>query len=91
MTDDDYATFQTVLADRPHMGACIPGSGGIRKIRVAAKGHGKRGGARVIYYWAVTENQIFMLLAYAKNERENLTNEQLKILKSLVEEEFKNG
>jgi len=91
MHDDDYAAFQTDLADRPDMGACIPGSGGIRKIRVAAKGHGKRGGARVIYYWAVTENQIFMLLAYAKNERENLTNEQLKILKRLVEEEFKNG
>jgi len=43
------------------------------------------------FYWAVTENKIFMLLAYAKNERENLTNEQLKILKNLVEEEFKNG
>lgn len=91
MNDEDYAEFQSEIADRPDMGVCILGSGGIRKVRIAAKGHGKRGGARVIYYWAVSDNQIFMLLAYAKNEQENLSKEQLKILRSLVEKEFKNG
>jgi len=45
----------------------------------------------VIYYWAVSESQIFMLLTYAKNERENLTQEQLKTLRTLVEKEFKDG
>ena len=91
MDDDAYAAFQEDLADRPDLGAMIPGSGGVRKIRVAAKGRGKRGGARVIYYWAVSESQIFMLLAYAKNEQENMSKEQLKILKALVEEEFGDG
>jgi len=91
MNDEDYAEFQSDLADRPDMGTCIPGGGGIRKVRIAAKGHGKRGGARVIYYWAVSNSQVFMLLAYAKNERENLSKEQLKMLRSLVEKEFKNG
>ncbi len=91
MHDDEYAEFQTELADRPDMGATIPGSGGIRKVRVAAKGHGKRGGARVIYYWAVSESQVFMLLAYAKNEQENLSRDQVKVLKALVEEEFGDG
>jgi len=91
MQDDEYADFQAYLADHPDMGACIPGSGGIRKVRVAAKGHGKRGGARVIYYWAVSDNRIFMLLAYAKNEQENLSRDQLRILKALVEEEFGHG
>lgn len=91
MHDDEYAEFQTDLVERPDMGPCIPGSGGIRKVRVAAKGHGKRGGARVIYYWAVSESQIFMLLAYAKNEQEDLTRDQIKALKSLVEKEFGDG
>ncbi|MDT8376863.1 MAG: type II toxin-antitoxin system RelE/ParE family toxin [Mariprofundaceae bacterium] len=91
MHDDAYAEFQAELADRPDAGATIPGSGGIRKVRIAAKGHGKRGGARVIYYWAVPDNQIFMLLAYAKNEQADLTRDQIKILKALVEEEFGDG
>ncbi len=91
MNDETYAAFQSDLAEHPDMGAVIPGSGGIRKMRIAAKGHGKRGGARVIYYWAVSESQIFMLLVYTKNERENLTQEQLKALRTLVEKEFKDG
>lgn len=91
MSDDAYAELQCELAERPDMGATIPGSGGLRKLRIAAKGHGKRGGARVIYYWAVSDSQIFMLLAYAKNERENLTGEQLKVLKTLVNKEFYDG
>ena len=91
MNDEDYAEFQSDLADRPDLGARIPGSGGIRKVRVAAKGHGKRGGARVIYYWAVSDSQIFMLLAYAKNKQADLTRDQLKTLKTLVEQEFGDG
>jgi len=91
MNDDDYAEFQSELADRPDMGVCIPGGGGIRKVRIAAKGHGKRGGARVIYYWVVPDSQIFMLLAYAKNEQENLSKDQLKILRTLVKKELDDG
>jgi len=56
MDDENYAEFQSGLADHPDMGVRIPGSGGIRKVRVAAKGHGKRGGARIIYYWAVADD-----------------------------------
>ncbi len=49
---------------------------------------GKRGGIRIIYYWATSDNQIFMLFAYAKNEQEDLSKEQLAVLKKLVELEF---
>jgi len=55
------------------------------------KGHGKRGGARIIYYWAVTDEQIFMLLAYAKNKQENLSKDQLGMLQALVQKEFGDG
>ncbi|MFC4527500.1 hypothetical protein [Dyella halodurans] len=56
--DEDYAEFQRDLANDPEAGDVIPGTGGLRKIRMAAKGHGKRGGARVIYYYFASESQI---------------------------------
>jgi hypothetical protein len=91
ITDDEYAELQFALIQRPEQGAVIPGSGGIRKIRWAGSGRGKRGGIRVIYYWQVDEHQIFMLLAYAKNTQDNLTPAQLTILRKLVEQEINNG
>jgi hypothetical protein len=52
---------------------------------MAAKGHGKRGGARVIYYYFTSESEIALLLAYAKNEAEDLTTAQKKILRQIIE------
>lgn len=51
MPDDDYQELQEALIHAPDAGDVIRNSGGIRKIRWSAKGHGKRGGVRVIYYW----------------------------------------
>jgi hypothetical protein len=84
--DDDYADFQRELANDPEAGDLIPGTGGLRKIRMAAKGHGKRGGARVIYYYFTSAAQIALLLAYAKNEAEDLTAAQKKVLKEVIEQ-----
>lgn len=52
---------------------------------MAAKGHGKRDGARVIYYYFASASQIALLLAYAKNEAEDLTAGQKKALKQVIE------
>jgi len=86
--DDQYRELQSFLVARPAAGDLIPRSGGLRKIRFAASGRGKRGGARVIYYWVVAKDQIYMLLAYAKNAQEDLTDEQLKALRTLIRQEF---
>lgn len=91
ISDDEYAELQFALAERPELGALVRNGGGIRKIRWAQSGRGKRGGIRVIYYWYVSGNQILMLLAYAKNVQENLTSTQVKILRQLVKEEFGRG
>jgi len=72
----------------PEAGKVVPGSGGIRKVRWAASGRGKRGGARILYYLANRQNQIFMLYAFAKNERVDLTKDQLSVLKKAVATEF---
>ena len=73
VSDDDFAKFQRLLIQIPEAGKLIPGGGGIRKIRFPAKGKGKRGGARLIYYFAVLKEKIFLL----ENTRYN-TDEQSK-------------
>lgn len=88
INDEQYRLLQLHLVADPVAGDLIPGSGGLRKIRIGAAGRGKRGGARVIYYWLTQKSQIYMLLAYAKNEQDDLTPEQLKALRALVKQEF---
>src|SRR5437016_6318558 len=82
LTDDEYAEMQLFLAGRPDAGNIIRGSGGMRKLRWAGSGRGKRGGLRVIYYWWVAKNRISMLTVYPKNERDDLTADQLKQLRN---------
>ena len=88
LSDEEHRALQTELANRPNAGSVIVGSGGLRKLRWATKGKGKRGGSRVIYYWAVSQEQILLLLIYSKSEQEDLTRDQLKTLKRVVEEEY---
>lgn len=85
---EEYRKLQMALMIRPDLGTVIPGSGGLRKVRWSLPGRGKRGGVRTIYYWAVANDQILMLLMYAKNERDDLTPTQLKVLRKMVEEEY---
>jgi len=73
MHDDPYRELQERLIENPEIGDLIQGSGGLRKIRWKLTGRGKRGGVRVIYYWAVSADQ------------KDLTKDQLKVLRQLVE------
>jgi hypothetical protein len=82
---DILSELQLYLCRYADDGVIIPASGGIRKLRWAASGRGKRGGARVIYYFANAAGRIFLLDIYAKNEKENLSVNELKDLKDAVE------
>ena len=86
--DEDYGEFQSRLARNPQLGALVKGGGGIRKIRVAVGSRGKRGGARIIYYWAVRRQLILLLYAYPKNVTVDLTLKQVSQLARVVKEEF---
>jgi mRNA-degrading endonuclease RelE of RelBE toxin-antitoxin system len=88
LTDEEYRQLQKDLATRPDVGAVIPGSGGLRKVRWRLEGRGKRGGSRVIYYWAVAQEQLLMLLIYPKNIQDDLTSAQVKLLRQVVEAEY---
>ena len=85
MDDDSYQALQAHLAEHPDAGDLIRHSGGLRKIRWAGSGRGKRGGSRIIYYWDLGD-RILMVYLYRKNERSDLTPAQLKIMRSIVEE-----
>lgn len=83
--DETYRKLQEDLTLHPDAGAVIAGTGGVRKIRIAANGHGKRGGARVIYYYFTSASQIAFLLAYDKAGQEDLTADQKKALRHVIE------
>jgi len=72
------------LASHPGIGKVIPGSGGLRKLRWAARGQGKRGGLRVIYFWWISDDQILFLDIYSKNHQEDLAAEEIKKLKGKI-------
>jgi mRNA-degrading endonuclease RelE of RelBE toxin-antitoxin system len=86
LTDDEYRQLQEVLLTRPEAGDLISGSGGLRKIRWGIRGKGKRGGLRVIYYWDVPEETFYMLTLYKKSAKKDITPDQVKLLRKLVEE-----
>ena len=88
LEDEQYRRLQIALMLRPHQGPAIPGSGGLRKVRWAITGGGKRGGLRVVYYWRPEEQVIYMVYAYAKSAQGDLTRAQIRQLGRLVREEL---
>ncbi|RKZ75364.1 MAG: hypothetical protein DRQ57_07825 [Gammaproteobacteria bacterium] len=91
LSDEEYTELQWMLVRQPDIGDIMPGGKGLRKMRWRLRDKGKRGGMRVIYYWVTANDQILMLLAYAKNKQDDLTEAQKQILVKLVEEELENG
>ena len=85
LPEESYRRLQAAVMLRPEAGDLLHGSGGLRKIRWNLPGQGKRGALRTIYYWDPPDT-VFMLLAYRKNEQEDLTPEQLRRLRALVKE-----
>ena len=89
LTDENYFELQEFLLANPEKGDIIQGGSGLRKIRWRAKGRGKSGGFRIIYYLATVQGHIYFLDIYAKNEMEDLSKEQLKELSELAKEWLK--
>ena len=89
LSDEEYRLLQIQLINNPDSGKIIRGSGGLRKLRWSAGGHGKRGGIRVIYYWFVSQDILLLLFVYLKSERDDLTREQIRQLKKVVEGEYR--
>ena len=76
LSAEEHEELFFYLALHPQSGDEIPGTGGVRKVRYAARGKGKSGGVRVIYYFFDEENPIYAIFLYGKNEQANLSPEQ---------------
>lgn len=89
LDDEAFAELQRNIATNPEAGDLVPGAGGIRKMRWKdpRRGKGKRGGLRVIYYCFLSDEEIWLLTLYDKNEAVDLTKEQRDQLRRALEEE----
>jgi len=87
LTDDEYRALQSLLMQRPDAGAVIKGSGGVRKVRWALSGSGKRGGVRVIYYWKKSQDELWMLTLYHKSERATIPGHALRQIAEAIKDE----
>lgn len=85
-SDDELRELQEALVNDPRAGDLIPGGQGLRKLRAALGGRGKRGGARVIYYWWAPRDRCYLVFAYAKSEADNLSPVQLRALARAMQE-----
>jgi mRNA-degrading endonuclease RelE of RelBE toxin-antitoxin system len=84
-TEDDRDAFVDFIAANPDAGDVIPDTGGLRKVRWGRLGTGKRGGVRVIYFYHDDTMPLYLLLIYAKAERENWTQDEKRRAQALTE------
>jgi hypothetical protein len=86
VSDDEYTAFQFQLALRPDKGRLLVGCGGVRKVRMAAKGKGTRGGARVLYLHLPNRHLIYFLYLFTKGDAENLSAGGKRAVRQMAEQ-----
>ncbi len=84
LTDTAMRVIENELLINPRRGDVIPDTNGVRKMRVALPGRGKRGGGRITYLYVETKDRVYFILAYAKNVKETTTAAEIKALTSLA-------
>lgn len=91
LADEEYLDLQNLLAKHPELGNIMPGTGGFRKLRWAdqRRGKGRRGGLRIIYYYFLAEQQIWLMTLYGKDEAADLTPGEKKSLREAIAAELR--
>jgi hypothetical protein len=85
LSDDELDRVQEELQVNPEAGDVIQGTSGVRKLRVARAGKGKRGGGRVLYYYFDERETVFLLYAYAKNQQEDVSPAEKRLWRKIVD------
>jgi hypothetical protein len=84
LDDEGQRTIEETLCGHPKAGDPVTGTGGVRKLRVALPGRGKRGGARLIYYYREIKGRIYLIFVYPKGVKEDLTQAECREMKKLT-------
>ncbi len=88
LDDAEFRALQSALLENPELGVLIRETGGLRKVRWAGTGRGRRGGVRIIYFPLLARGVVLLFLLYPKNEQDDLTPEQKRTLRRLVDAEI---
>jgi len=86
LTEEEGAALCDAIASNPEYYPVVPGTGGVRKARWRRQGMGKRGGVRVIYYYWISDDEVYLLYIYAKNEQADMSGDDRKAARVFVEE-----
>lgn len=86
LDDEDIRLIQQTLMDRPRAGTVVPGSGGMRKVRVPLAARGKRGGARAVYLYLEVRSVIYLVAVFARNEKEDISGAGYNVLARLAKQ-----
>jgi hypothetical protein len=91
LDEEEYRALQEDLANNPEAGDLMPGTGGFRKVRWrdTRRGKGRRGGLRIVYYYFLSDRQIWLMTLYDKGEAADLSAKEKKALKEAIEAELK--
>lgn len=87
LNEDEREEFAVFISQNPSAGSVVRGSGGVRKIRWARTGSGKRGGVRVIYYNQLHHEEVWLLTLYAKTERSTIPADEFRLIREAIERE----
>lgn len=85
LNNDSLRTLERILLENPKIGDVIQGTGGARKMRIQLDGRGKSGGGRVVYLDVFEKEKLYLLFAYPKSVQDDLTQEQKKLIKAIVD------
>ena len=85
-SSDDIIAMEDAIAQAPETGVVIRGTNGLRKIRFGYGGRGKSGGGRTIYYVMLDDEAVYLLVAYAKVDKEDITSDEKRLFRTLIEE-----
>ena len=83
--ESDLQAIEASIVADPKVGATVAETGGVRKMRYALPGRGRSGGARIIYYYRGAKGRVYMITAYAKNRKENLSKAERHAIKDVIQ------
>ena len=86
LSDEDKRNLENEILNNPKIGYVIRGTGGLRKMRFAIEDKGKRGGARVLYVDFVVHERVYLIYAYPKGQKEDISNDEREVFRKIIEQ-----